>query len=116
MIIKRCDRCGEEIRENGNWLDDLARAVEKMVNAFTGKPNIKLTNSTNGIDLDLCPACKYSLIQWMKFGQAIQKAKNSVEPDAIIRDGKRYELKKEEHPEEKQEPEQEPEDIKFGGF
>ena len=112
MNIKRCDRCGEEIRYNGNWLDALSEAVEHLGNTLTGKPNIKLFNTNNGEEVDLCENCRASLIKWMKYGQAIQKAKNSVEPDAIIRDGKRYELKKEEH----QEPEQEPVEIKFGEF
>ena len=66
MNIKRCDRCGEEIRYNGNWLDALGEAVEHLGNALTGKPNIKLFNTNNGEEVDLCPACRTSLQKWMK--------------------------------------------------
>lgn len=65
MNIKRCDRCGEEIRYNGNWLDDLAETIQKAFNGLTGKPTLRLTDANSGKELDLCEDCQKSLRAWM---------------------------------------------------
>lgn len=65
MNIKRCDRCGEEIRYNGNWLDALAETIQKAVNGLTGKPDLRLTDVNSGKELDLCEDCQKSLRTWM---------------------------------------------------
>ena len=113
MNIKRCDRCGEEIKTNTNWLDAITDAVQTVITAMTKKPVYEITNKTTGMQVDFCPACQKSFEQWMTYGQKIKKIKETVTPDAIIRDGKMYELKKEEQPDEAK---QNAEDIKFGDF
>jgi hypothetical protein len=101
MIIKICDRCGSEIeKEKVSVFENMAKAIHE---AFCRKPVFILTNKTEGTPADLCPRCMTSLNHWMRYGEAIKEARDRNEPDAIIRDGKRYELKKEEHPEEKTE-------------
>ena len=65
MNIKRCDRCGEEIRYNGNWLAALAETIQKAVDELTGKPDLRLWDANNLKELDLCEDCQKSLRTWM---------------------------------------------------
>lgn len=121
MKIKKCDRCGEIINYKETEAPSLAKAFENIGKSITEAvcfmTGVKIYSVYAGKEpADLCPACENSFKQWMAYGLKIKKIKETVTPDEIIRDGKRYKLEKETEPEEKPETEGHAEDLKFGEF
>lgn len=120
MNIKKCDRCGEIL----NYTEEKAafiKAFESIGASISTYCRIMSGVTTyhvyaNEKLADLCPACEKSFKEWMAYGQKIKKIKETVTPDEIIRDGKRYKLEKETDPEEDQKTEDDADEIKFGDF
>ena len=90
MKIRKCDRCGnltpERIETVKSVYDVMAKLAEGIVDAvdlLTGRSQKYKMTRMNGEEIDLCPDCQKSLKKWMKHGQAIKKAKETIPPDEI---------------------------------